>query len=91
MTDRTYLNRRAAQQANLASKAISRRAAAAHDAMAAAYFSQLAKLAELDELRLGEQRPLNSDGTECRRTRSDVIGARLSRVSGFHPFLPVPR
>jgi hypothetical protein len=57
VSDRTYLKRRAAQEADLASRATNRRAAAAHDAMAASYFRQLAKLAELDELHLGQQRP----------------------------------
>jgi hypothetical protein len=57
MTDRTYLKRRAAQEADLASRATNHRAAAAHDAMAASYFRQLARLAELDELHLGQQRP----------------------------------
>lgn len=53
MTDRTYLKRRAEQEADLASKASHRRAAAAHDAMAAAYFKQLAAIAELDSLEFG--------------------------------------
>lgn len=57
MIDRSYLKRRAAQEADLASRAANRRAAAAHDAMAAAYFRQLAEFAELEELRLSEQRP----------------------------------
>ncbi len=57
MIDRTYLKRRATQEANLASSAANRRAAAAHGAMAAAYFKQLADIAELEELSLIEQRP----------------------------------
>ena len=57
MTERTYLKRRAVQEAALAYTATNRRAAAAHDAMAAAYFLQLARLAEVEELRLRQQRP----------------------------------
>ena len=57
MTDRMYLKRRAAQENHLASTATNRRAAAAHDAMAAAYFRELARLAELDALWLDHQRP----------------------------------
>ena len=57
MTDRAYLKRRAAQEAELASGAANRRAAAAHDAMAATYFIQLAKLARVEERLLGLERP----------------------------------
>lgn len=59
MTDRMYLKRRAAQETDLASKAVNRRAAAAHDAMAVAYLRQLAKLADMEALRLDQQRPLH--------------------------------
>lgn len=48
MTDRAYLERRAAQEIGFASRATDRRAAAAHDAMAAAYLRELARLAELE-------------------------------------------
>lgn len=57
MTDRTYLKRRASQEVDLACSATNRRAAAAHDAMAAAYFRQLAALAELDERLISQRRP----------------------------------
>jgi hypothetical protein len=57
MTDGTYLKRRAAQEAELASSAMNRRVAAAHDAMAAAYFRQLAALADLEDRLLRTQRP----------------------------------
>jgi hypothetical protein len=57
MTDATYLKRRAAQEAELASGAMNRRVAAAHDAMAAAYFRQLAALADLEDRLLRTQRP----------------------------------
>ena len=57
MTDRAYLERRAAQEALLACNAATGRAAAAHDAMAAAYFLQLASLAAFEERRLRDQRP----------------------------------
>ena len=57
MIDRSYLQRRAVQEAELAFHAANRRAAAAHDAMAAAYFRQLALLAETAERRLRLQRP----------------------------------
>ena len=57
MTDRTYLARRAVQEADLAARASSARAAAAHDAMAAAYFMQLAKLVEQEEHYLARKRP----------------------------------
>lgn len=57
MTDRTYLERRALQEVALASGALNGRVAAAHNAMAAAYFRQIATLAHLEELRLGQQRP----------------------------------
>lgn len=56
MTDRTYLKRRAEQEADLASRASHRRAAAAHDAMAAAYLRQLAAIADLDALEIGLRR-----------------------------------
>lgn len=58
MTDWTYLKRRAAQESELASRATNRRAAAAHDAMAAVYFRQLATLAELEERKIASQRPI---------------------------------
>lgn len=48
MKDRAYLKRRAAQEKSLASSATDKRSAAAHEAMAAAYLSELAKLAELE-------------------------------------------
>ena len=57
MIDRSYLKRRAVQEAELASRAKDRRAAAAHDAMAAVYFRQLAVLAESEEQRLRLERP----------------------------------
>ena len=57
MTDRTYLKRRAAQETELASSAMNRRVAAAHDVMAAAYFRQLAALADSEERRPRRQRP----------------------------------
>jgi hypothetical protein len=57
MMDEAYLKRRAIQEAELASNASHRRAAAAHDAIAAAYFRQLAALAESKERRLREKRP----------------------------------
>jgi hypothetical protein len=57
MIDRTYLKRRAAQEAELASTATDRRAAAAHDVMAAAYFTQIAAIAESDERLLRLRRP----------------------------------
>lgn len=57
MIDRTYLKRRALQEAALASSAADRRAAAAHDVMAAAYFRKLATLAQLEERWLGQRRP----------------------------------
>lgn len=52
-----YLKRRATQEADLASSATNRRAAAAHAAMAVAYLRQLAMLAELEERQLAQQRP----------------------------------
>lgn len=58
MTDSTYLKRRAAQESELASIATNRRAAAAHGAMAAAYFRQLASLAEAEARYLLQQRPI---------------------------------
>lgn len=57
MTDRAYLKRRAAQETALASISTNRRAAAAHDAMASAYFKDLAKLADAEERLLRLQRP----------------------------------
>jgi hypothetical protein len=57
MTDQSYLKRRAAQETALASKATNSRVAAAHDALAAAYLRQLAKLAEMEEWGLQQQRP----------------------------------
>jgi len=57
MTDQAYLKRRAAQEAELASSATNRRAAAAHAAIAAAYFGQVAALAELEERRLRQRSP----------------------------------
>jgi hypothetical protein len=57
MVDEYYLRRRAAQETDFASRATNRRVAAAHDAMAAMYFSQLASIAELQERRLAQQRP----------------------------------
>ena len=57
MIDRSYLKRRAVQEAQLAFHATNRRAAAAHDAMAAVYFRQLAVLAESEERRLRLRRP----------------------------------
>lgn len=57
MIDRSYLKRRAVQEAHLAFHAADRRAAAAHQAMAAVYFRQLASLAESEEQRLRLQRP----------------------------------
>ena len=57
MTDRAYLKRRAAQEATLASGATNRRAAAAHDAMAATYYAQIAALAETEERGLSLHRP----------------------------------
>ena len=57
MTDRAYLKRRAAQEAELATKSTNRRVAAAHDAMAATYFRQLAYIAEAEERRVAQQRP----------------------------------
>jgi hypothetical protein len=49
MIDRTYLKRRAAQEADLACRATDHRAAAAHEAMAAAYFKELARISEAQE------------------------------------------
>lgn len=57
MIDRSYLKRRAVQEAELASHATNRRAAAAHEAIAALYFRQLAILAESEEQRLRLGRP----------------------------------
>ena len=57
MIDRSYLKRRAVQEAELASHATNRRAAAAHGAMAALYFRQLALLAQAEERRLRLERP----------------------------------
>jgi len=57
MTDQAYLERRAAQEVELASNATNRRAAAAHDAMAAVYLSQIAAFAQSEERRLTLQRP----------------------------------
>jgi hypothetical protein len=57
MNDSNYLRRRAVQEAELASKAVNGPIAAAHDAMAAAYFRQLANLAEQEEQRLSQLRP----------------------------------
>ncbi len=57
MIDRSYLKRRAVQEAQLALHATDRRAAAAHQAMAAIYFRQLAGLAETEEQRLRPGRP----------------------------------
>jgi hypothetical protein len=57
MSDQNYLKRRAAQETALASQATNSRVAAAHDALAAAYFRQLANLAEMEERRLRQQRP----------------------------------
>ena len=56
MIDRDYLRRRAAQEIELASSASHCRAAAAHDAMAAAYLRNLATLAEAEERRVNRQR-----------------------------------
>ena len=58
MTDQAYLKRRAAQESELASSATDRRAAAAHDAMALAYFKKLAMLADLEEQRIAHKRPI---------------------------------
>ena len=58
MNDRTYLERRALQEAQLASAATNGRAAAAHDLMAAVYYKELASLAQLEEQRLAIQRPV---------------------------------
>jgi hypothetical protein len=57
MTDRSYFERRAAQEAYMALRASCPCAAAAHDAMAAYYFRQLAALAELEALQPGRDRP----------------------------------
>jgi hypothetical protein len=57
MIDAIYLKRRAVQEALLASNATDRRAAAAHDAIAAAYFLQVAALAEVEDRRLDRLRP----------------------------------
>jgi hypothetical protein len=56
VTDRAYLERRAAQGAQLADSATNGRVAAAHDAMAATYFRELAKLAEREEQRVAIRR-----------------------------------
>ena len=58
MTDSAYLKRRAAQESELASTATNRRAAAAHDAMALVYFKKLAMLADLEEQRIANGRPV---------------------------------
>jgi hypothetical protein len=52
MTDRSYLERRVTQETTLASIATNSRAKAAHDLMAAAYFRELERLAELEERQL---------------------------------------
>jgi hypothetical protein len=57
MTDQAYFKRRAAQEVELASNATNRRAAAAHEAMAAVYLCQIAAFAESDERQLTLQRP----------------------------------
>lgn len=57
MTDWIYLKRRAAQESELASSATNGRAAAAHDAMALAYFKKLAVLADIEEQRIARKRP----------------------------------
>jgi hypothetical protein len=57
MNDHSYLKRRAAQETALASSATNSRVAAAHEALAAAYFRQLAGLAELEERHLRQQKP----------------------------------
>jgi hypothetical protein len=57
VTDRAYLERRAAQEAQLADSATNGRVAAVRDAMAATYFRELAKRAELEEQRVAIQRP----------------------------------
>jgi hypothetical protein len=51
------LERRAAQEAQLADSATNGRVAAAHDAMAATYLREFAKLAELEQQRVVIQRP----------------------------------
>lgn len=51
ISDRAYLERRAAQATLLASVAPSERAAIAHEMMAAAYLRKLGRLAELEEKR----------------------------------------
>ena len=56
MIDRAYLERRAADEAELASRATNSNAAAAHKAMAAAYLKELARLAEQEERRLRLER-----------------------------------
>jgi hypothetical protein len=61
MTERDYLERRAAQEIGLASGATDRRAAAAHDAMAAAYFRELARLEELEAVKSNCARRFSSD------------------------------
>lgn len=57
MTDRTYIQRRAVQESDLASKATNCRAAAAHNALAAAYFAKLAALADWEERQIALHRP----------------------------------
>lgn len=57
MTDRTYFQRRAMQEMALASSAANGRVAAAHGAMAAAYFKHLAMIAEVEERLLNLNRP----------------------------------
>jgi hypothetical protein len=57
MIDRSYLKRRAVQEAQLAFHATNRRAAAAHEAMAAVYFRQLAVFAQTEEQQLRAARP----------------------------------
>lgn len=57
MNDPTYLKRRAAQEAELASGAADRRAAAAHAAIALAYFRKVAALAACEEQQLAQERP----------------------------------
>lgn len=58
MTDRAYLRRRAAEEAGLASRAADWRTAAAHEAMAAAYLKELARLDDLDAGQSQRQSPL---------------------------------
>jgi hypothetical protein len=57
MSDRAYVERRAVQEAQLASAATNVRAAAAHDVMAATYYRELARLAQVEEQRLVHRRP----------------------------------